>query len=231
MSGGLDAQEAIEGLQEIDDHEQHRAHAQAHPEKLHVLAEQVAVDDEGGRAPPGGALEPRPTRGRPNRSAAQAGADGVANAPEPVRPAGGQAGGGRPHERHPRGEEQGVGKPHRERGGDAAPQGRPFQRREDEVVGDDDAQARREGDTAAGAAAVMAADAQRKAEQHEHEGGHGQREALVELHVVRRHQLPLGGEGAGLGPERAGRSLALGLVSPGRRRSAATPAAGSCRRG
>ncbi len=27
---GLDAQEAIEGLQEIDDHEQHRAHAQAH---------------------------------------------------------------------------------------------------------------------------------------------------------------------------------------------------------
>jgi hypothetical protein len=60
--------------------------------------------------------------------------------------------------------------------------------------------------------------------------GQRQREALVELHVVTRHQLSLGGEGLGLGAKRAQRQVALRLLrlaDPER----GTPAGDSCRRG
>ena len=62
----------------------------------------------------------------------------------------------------------------------------------------------------------MGADAEGKAHEGEDEGRHRQREALVELHAVRREDLPLPLQVVGGGEERAERELALGLVVPGR---------------
>ena len=144
----------------------------------------------------------------------QAPAESVAEPPELVGPAGRQARGGHAQQDEPGGEEEGVGEPDAQPRGNAPAQRHALEAGEDDVVGHHDAEARCEGDAAA-AAARVAAERERKADENEDEGGQRQREALVELHVVRAHQLSLGGERGGVRTEVGEGEVALRLLRAG----------------
>ena len=66
--GGLDPQESVEGLEQVHDDEEHGAHAEAEAEEHQVLADEVAVDEEGRRARPPDPPDARAPRARPGHA-------------------------------------------------------------------------------------------------------------------------------------------------------------------
>ncbi len=185
----LDPQETVERLEQVHHADEHRADEGADPQVHQVLADQVAVHDEArlpraGEAPevpPAPLLERLRGPGRAPRF--HLGPE----APEELEPRGGDAGHARPQHGEPHHRQDRVRDPHRDAGGHAAAQGEALHRRVEDVVRDHDAE--REAERHRPPAAV-AADAEGKSHQREHEGGHRQGEALVQLHVVRGDDLP-----------------------------------------
>ena len=150
--GRLGAQEAVEGLQQIHHQEEHRADAGPDAEEDQVLPDQVAVDDEGGRARAGEPAEPAPPAallqrlGHPPRFAARRSSPRAARTDRPrrgARPRRSRAAGSRPTTAR-----MALGIQTAMPAGMRPRRAMPSMRRVEDVVGHHDAEAQREGDRA-----------------------------------------------------------------------------------